>query len=196
MSPKSSKATTAPKASPAKPTKFRFKPVTAANWADFEALFKAKGGPKHCWCMAYRMSKEELKHNTSASRKKFMHERVESKVPVGLLAYDGETPVAWCSVAPRDSFNTIGGEEDLIKVWSISCFYIQSAYRRQGLTAQLIDKAKSYARKHKAHYLEAYAVDKDSPSYRHMGFVETFEKAGFKYVQEQGARRKVMVCKL
>lgn len=176
--------------------RLKVKPVGSRNWKDFEALFSARGGPSYCWCMLFRMDKDELKHNTAPCRKQYMQQRVEAKVQVGLLAYDGDTPVAWCSVAPRESFPIIGGQEDIEKVWSISCFYIHKAYRGKGLTAYLIEQAKKLARKHKARYLEAYPVEKGSPSYRFMGYVETFERAGFKYVKPQGKRRKVMSCAL
>ncbi len=40
--------------------------------------------------------------------------------------------------------------------------------------------------------LEAYPVEKKSPSYRFMGFISTFEKAGFEFVKKAGTRRNVM----
>ena len=40
--------------------------------------------------------------------------------------------------------------------------------------------------------VEAYPVDNDSPSYRFMGRVSTFRKAGFKEVGRAGFRRNVM----
>jgi hypothetical protein len=60
----------------------------------------------------------------------------------------------------------------------------------------LIEKAKAYARKNGAKYMEAYPVQRDSPSYRFMGFVKTFEKAGFTFVKMAGTRRHVMTCGL
>jgi hypothetical protein len=69
-------------------------------------------------------------------------------------------------------------------------------YRDLGPVALLIDNAKKYAMKNGARYLEAYPVGPDSPSYRFMGFVYTFEKAGFIFVKKAGTRRNVMSCKL
>lgn len=43
---------------------------------------------------------------------------------------------------------------------------------------------------------EAYPVDPDSPSYRFMGFVPTYEREGFHYAKDAGTRRHVMTCKL
>lgn len=56
----------------------------------------------------------------------------------------------------------------------------RSTYRRLG------------ARKQGAKVVEAYPVDPDSPSYRFMGFVGLFEKAGFAKVGIAGTRRHVM----
>jgi hypothetical protein len=60
----------------------------------------------------------------------------------------------------------------------------------------LIEKSKTYAGKNGAKYLEAYPVETDSPSYRFMGFIKTFEKADFNFVKMGGTRRHVMICKL
>ena len=49
--------------------KIKIKPVNKTNWKDFEALFQSKGAPSYCWCMAWRMNREELKKNTSKERK-------------------------------------------------------------------------------------------------------------------------------
>jgi GNAT superfamily N-acetyltransferase len=172
------------------------RPVDHTNWPDFESLFQAKGGPSYCWCMAWRMTKEELKDNNSASRKRFIQQRVGSQTPIGLLAYVDKQAIAWCSVAPRESFQRLGGQQPLDKVWSIVCFFIKKEFRKKGLTARLIEEAKKYAKQQGANYLEAYPVESDSPSYRFMGFIHTFEQAGFRFVKKAGTRRHVMVCSL
>ncbi|MEN6314436.1 MAG: hypothetical protein ABFD25_09340 [Clostridiaceae bacterium] len=48
------------------------RPVDMTNWADFEAFFESKGKLNNCWCMVWRMTKEELKTNTSVCRKAFI----------------------------------------------------------------------------------------------------------------------------
>src|SRR5690606_12529691 len=101
------------------------KPVDKTNWKDFETLFESKGGPGYCWCMPWRMTKDELKQNTSANRKQFIKQRVWSGIPVGLLAYLKGKPVAWCSAAPRETHQRLGGDERLENVWSVTCFFIK-----------------------------------------------------------------------
>ncbi|MDR0381239.1 MAG: GNAT family N-acetyltransferase [Oscillospiraceae bacterium] len=172
------------------------KPVDRDTWADFESLFESKGGPSYCWCMVWRMTKDELKQNNSTCRKEFIKQRVFSNIPIGILGYSKNEAVAWCSIAPRETHQRLGGEETIENVWSITCFYIKKGYRKQGLTKFLIKNAKEYAKENGAAYIEAYPVEEASPSYRFMGFVKTFEKAGFAYIKMAGTRRHVMVCKL
>ena len=173
--------------------KLTFKPVTAETVGDFEALFRAKGGPNWCWCMAWRATSAELKDAKSPARKRHMLDRIKGGVPVGLIAYGAGKPVAWVSVAPKDTFQRgLGGAEDSNRVWSLTCMFIARDHRKQGLSAQLIAAAAKYAKRHKARILEAYPVDPDSPSYRHMGFVPAFERAGFVEDGREGTRRHVM----
>jgi GNAT superfamily N-acetyltransferase len=174
----------------------KISPVTKTNWTDFESLFLSKGGPSYCWCMAWRMTKEELKNNNPGSRKEFIKQRIWSETPIGLLAYSENEPVGWCSIAPRETYRHLGGDERIEKVWSIVCFYIKKEFRDKGLIDLLIKNAKEYAQKNGAKYLEAYPVEIGSPSYRFMGFIKTFEKAGFNFVKKAGTRRHVMTHKL
>jgi len=55
--------------------------------------------------------------------------------------------------------------------------------------------AVEHARSRGACVVEAYPVDADSPSYRFMGFVPTFEQAGFDEVGRIGTRRHVFRLK-
>lgn len=174
-------------------TKLTFKPVTAKTVGDFEDLFGARGGPNWCWCMAFRATSAELKDAKGPARKQQMLDRINGGVPVGLIGYSSGTPVAWVSVAPKETFQKgLGGIEDNGKVWSLTCLYINRDHRKQGLTAQLIAAAARHAKKHKAEILEAYPVDPDSPSYRHMGFVPAFKREGFTPAGREGARRHIM----
>ncbi len=175
---------------------FKVKPVTKETWKDFETLFESKGAPKYCWCMAWRSTPEELKVNDSSHRKTYIRKRVNGGTPIGLLAYEEREPVAWCSVAPRETYRRLDGDESLDGVWSVTCFFIKREYRKSGLTAFLIREAKKYAKKNGARYLEAYPVENDSPSYRFMGFLSMFEKSDFTFVKKAGLRRHVMVHKL
>jgi hypothetical protein len=75
--------------------------VDMARWPDLERLFESRGGPKGCWCMVWRPMPERPQRSDGQSRKRALKSRVQSGQPVGLLAYLGGEPTAWCSVAPR-----------------------------------------------------------------------------------------------
>lgn len=171
-----------------------FRPVALDIRADFEALFALPGAPKHCWCMVWRRSAAEAKQNDPASRKVQMLQRIGTGMPVGLLAYSDGTPVAWVSIAPRETYRNLGGPSarDGEVVWSLVCFFVLRRLRGRGMMRRLIAAAVDYARQNGATVVEAYPVDPDAPSYRFMGFVPVFAEAGFDEIGRTGRRRHVM----
>jgi GNAT superfamily N-acetyltransferase len=175
-------------------TRLTFRPVTPATEADFDRLFSAPGAPKYCWCMVWRRTAEEAKRHDGASRKQQMMKRIAKGVPVGLIAYAEGEPVAWVSVAPRDSYRDLGGPPGAPGevVWSIVCFFVPRRLRGQGTVHHLIAAAVDWARRQGATIVEAYPVDEMAPSYRFMGFVPAFAAAGFSQVGRAGTRRHVM----
>lgn len=173
--------------------KLSAKPVTTSTWPDFEKLFEGKGAPKYCWCMAWRPMPDRVEAD-NAARKRALHERVEKRVPIGLLGYvDGE-PVAWCSVAPRSTFMKLSDDQDEGEegVWAVVCFFIRRDHRKSGLSGWLLDEAVKFAKKRGARVVEGYPVDPESPSYRFMGFISLFKDRGFKPSGRAGSRRHVM----
>jgi GNAT superfamily N-acetyltransferase len=170
-----------------------FHEVETSRWDDFERLFESRGGPKACWCMVWRNGAKSAK---GPDRKIAIRQNVGDGIPIGLLGYLGGEPVAWCSIAPRSTYRVLGGLDDsgdhLEKVWSLVCFFIRRELRGQGLTRQVIEAALLHAKKHGATVVEAYPVESGSPSYRFMGYVQTFAAAGFDEVGLAGTRRHVM----
>lgn len=173
-----------------------FRPVTKSRWGDFEALFESRGCPSYCWCMAWRPIEGKRQDATNADRKAAMEARIKRNVPVGLLGYDGKDPVAWVSIAPKETFlKSLGGKQPKEageKIWSLACMFLKRSLRKQGIGHQLIAAAIAEARKRGADVIEGYPVDPDAPSYRFMGFVPAFEKAGFKETAMAGTRRHLM----
>jgi GNAT superfamily N-acetyltransferase len=173
-----------------------FREVDEKNWDDFVQLFEGKGCPSYCWCMAWRPLPGSRQQASNAVRKKSMKRIVTAGTPVGILAYDGSEPLAWCSNAPRASHRPLGGAEYAgipeEAIWSLVCFFIPRRLRRQGLMTQLLQAAVAVARNRGARVIEAYPVDPDSPSYRFMGFVSKFQRTGFAETGRAGKRRHVM----
>jgi len=172
----------------------QFREVDTGTWKDMERLFDSRGGPKNCWCMVWRATSEESKQTSSARRKTALKHRVDEGTPIGILGYDGQEPVAWCSIAPRITYRRPGGieYETHENVWALVCFFVVRRLRGLGITKQLIDAAITHARKNGATIVEAYPVDPDSPSYRFMGYVETFKSLGFEEVGRVGIRRHIL----
>lgn len=174
-----------------------FRPVTPDLWGDFERLFESRGGPKSCWCMVWRTMEGLSQTEQHGPTKKIeMKKRISSGEPVGLLGYHGSDPVAWCSIAPRDTYresmsDIMHGDENH-KIWSIVCFFVLRTFRGKGIFQQLILAAEAHAASNGATLLEGYPVDPDSPSYRFGGYVTSFEQAGYKIVGRKGSRRYIV----
>jgi RimJ/RimL family protein N-acetyltransferase len=175
-----------------------FRPVTSANVDEFVRFFSAPGAPKHCWCMVWRRTAAEAKLQAPADRKRMMLERIGAGTPVGLLAYRGDEPVGWVSIAPRDTHRALGGPppQPGEVIWSLVCFYVPRRLRGRGLVRKLLAGAVDHARANGATIVEAYPVDPNSPSFRFMGFVPVFAEAGFDALGMTGTRRHVMQLKL
>ncbi len=145
--------------------------------------------------MAWRATAEEIKSAPHGSdRKPLMKARIRARTTVGLVGYLDSEPVAWVSIAPRDTYRDLGGPdaEDGEKIWSLACMYIHKTLRGEGRGNELIEAAKAYAKKRGGTLLEAYPVDPKSPSYRFMGFVPAFKRLGFEEIGKAGSRRYVM----
>jgi hypothetical protein len=129
----------------------------------------------------------------ATDRRAAMEGLVLSHRPVGILGYNLDEPVAWCSIAPRRLFgknlSTTKAEPGL---WSLTCFFIRADQRKQSGLAALLTAAETHAASEGATAIEAYPVDPESPSYRFSGFLPSFETAGYVKVGSVGLRRHVV----
>jgi len=91
-----------------------------------------------------------------AGNREALRQIVKRGSPPGLLAFDGDFPVGWCQLTPRDALPWLDhmwwfARVDAVPVWSISCFFVRSRYRRQGVMTQLIFAALKTAKRARAH---------------------------------------------
>ncbi|TFH34259.1 MAG: GNAT family N-acetyltransferase, partial [Anaerolineales bacterium] len=115
-----------------------FQPLIPERWPDFEQLFGAQGASGGCWCMWWRIARREFEANGNQGNRDAMRSLVEAGHIPGILAYHGDCPVGWCSIAPRSEFGALERSRVLKRiddepVWSIVCFYISKPHRHQGL---------------------------------------------------------------
>lgn len=170
-------------------------PLTPERWHDFEALFLQKRGelpPDEnlagggCWCMEFRRPPKDFLFKSDENRG-MLKDIVDSGEPTGILAYDGDEPVGWCSVAPRSQcvgleFRAHLRPVDERPVWSIVCFFVARQARGKGVMAGLLEAAIAFARKRGARMLEAYPLRDDAPDGKAGGFrgiLRKLEEQGF-----------------
>ncbi len=180
---------------------YSFYPVTAKRWKDFEKLFGEKGACAGCWCMYWRIRRKEYDSLRGAGTKRKMKNLIENGTIPGILAYQNDKPIGWCSIAPRDDFPLLDNSRILRKiddkpVWSVVCFYINKNYRRKGLTLELLNAAKKYVRIKKGKIIEGYPVEpksgKTADIFAWTGLAAAFLKAGFNEVERRSETRPIM----
>lgn len=178
-----------------------FRPVTAHEWPDLQRLFGAHGADGGCWCMWWRQTRAEFARRHGEANRRAMEAIIASGEVPGLLAYAGDQPVGWVSVAPRGRFPVLDRSRTLRRidseeVWSIVCFYVQRAWRGRGLTVRLIEAAADYARGRGARLIEAYPIDPEHRTARadeaFTGLIPTFLKAGFHEAARRSAWRVIV----
>lgn len=175
----------------------RFHPVTAERLADLDRFSTQHGKFRYCSCMRWRMTSTEFRRSTVEERVAALEGLVRRGTPVGILAYAETGPVAWCSVAPRQTYAGLERYRALPRiddtpVWSVVCFFVDRAFRRGGLTLGLLRAAVDYARSEGAPVVEGYPVQPGRRSYTYMGSPHTFRQAGFRDVTPPGQERLVV----
>jgi GNAT superfamily N-acetyltransferase len=179
--------------------KLTIRPLTPELWPALEDLFGAHGASNGCWCMYWRIGGAYSKRPREKNKADF--KRVVKRGPApGLLAFDGDKAVGWCQISPRASLPRLETARftrrvDKTPVWSLSCFYVRRGYRKQGVTAALIEAALKTAKGAKAPALEAYPVDVAAPQSTtnlYTGVASTLARAGFKVVARPAPHRPTM----
>ena len=179
-----------------------FEPLTKSNWLRFEDLFGKNGACGHCWCMYYRLPKAEFHEGkVNDGNKDMMKELVWQNRPTGMLAfYEGEA-IAWCALAPRQDFVKLARSRvhkpiDDRPVWSVPCFFIHKDFRRLGVSVEMLRAVIRYAQQAGIEILEAYptipTTEKLPDSFAWIGLYSSFEKAGFKIVDQTSKNRPMV----
>ncbi|MFI7581096.1 GNAT family N-acetyltransferase [Kocuria kalidii] len=170
-------------------TPFTIRPATSERFDDVATVL----GPRNpdsavCWCLTYRLPSKEHRALTARERPRVVQELCAGPIPPGVLAYDDETVVGWCGVAPRAELHafthgrTIPHVDDL-PVWSVWCFRVRGGHRGRGVARALLEGAVEHARSHGAPAIEGYPVDngdrKVDTTMAYVGTRAMFDRAGF-----------------
>lgn len=176
-------------------------PVTPDHWQDLETLFGKNGAYGGCWCMWWRVTRFQFEKQAGQGNKDALKAIVDSGEVPGILAYASGQPIAWCSVAPRETFPSLERSRTLKRVddqtvWSIVCFYVAKPYRRKGLMVELLQAAIDYARQRGAKIVEGYPIepkqDNLPPVSTFTGILPAFQEVGFVEVARRSEKRPIM----
>jgi GNAT superfamily N-acetyltransferase len=178
-----------------------FRTVTPGRWGDFERLFGSRGACGGCWCMAWRIRRADWLLGKESGNKKAMKGLIlKGRVP-GILAYAGDEPVGWCSVAPREDFvflqrSRVLAPIDEARVWSITCLFISKEFRRQGVSVELLRAAADFVKRKGGSVVEGYPsvpYSADMPAaFAWTGTLSAFRKAGFEEAARRSKSRPIM----
>ncbi len=184
-----------------KKSKVNFKELTNQTWQDFEKLFGERGACGGCWCMSWRLKKSVFDKQKGDGNKRAIKKLVGEKQTIGIIAYLDKEPIGWCSVAPREDFIRLANSRvlkpiDDKPVWSIVCFFIIKAYRRQGLSTEILKGVINICKRKGVKIVEGYPVEpytENMPAaFAWTGFPSAFAKAGFVEVARRSATRPIM----
>jgi hypothetical protein len=175
-------------------------PLTTSRWKDLELLFGENGACGGCWCMFWHLTRSEFSRDCGQKNKLALKRKVDSgKVP-GIILYLDKSPVAWCSVAPREAFSALSRSRVLARVddqpvWSIVCFFTSKYARGLGLMRKSILYSIEYAARNGAGIMEGYPVDsagKKSPAEIYMGVDSVFKEVGFIEVSRRSEHHPIL----
>lgn len=172
-------------------------------WSQVEELFGKDGACGGCWCQWWRIEKGERWSDVkgTAARRR-LRKGILSGAVQGILAFDGDVPIGWCTFGPRDSFPRLNRArtlkcDDSADVWSVPCFFVSRGYRGRGVARAMLTAALRAMKKRRAAIAEGYPAkpNKDGSyiaAFSWTGTESLFEKAGFIGVgSPAGSKRRV-----
>jgi predicted GNAT family acetyltransferase len=182
----------------------RVEPLTPDLWPALEALFGKQGACSGCWCIHWRVPRQDYVAMRGDQAKAFFRRRVRKGPPPGVLAFEGEEAVGWLQIGPRadaPQWNSPrrvtaplneGDAEDQ-SIWAATCFFVKSSARGRGVTDALLAGALRYAKANGARIVEACPIDGKTGSIdAYVGLMPVFERAKFKEVARRKDNRPLM----
>ena len=175
--------------------------IAEADWDGFAEVMGPKGGCGGCWCMLWRLPKAAFDAGQGDGNRDAMRAVFDAGSPPGLIAREGGAAVGWIQIAPREALPRIARSRvmkpvDDLPAWIVTCFLVDKAHRRRGLSTALLEAACDLAKARGAPALEGFPIDtpkaKYPPVYAWTGFAGTFRAAGFQEIARRSDTRPVM----
>jgi len=150
--------------------------------------------------MWWRLPRSQFNKQKGEGNKRALKKIVDSDEIPGIIAYADGQPVAWCSLAPRESYPALKRSRTLKRVdeepvWSVVCFFVAKPFRGKGVMVPLLRGAVKHAKEHGARIIEGYPVEPKKPmsaAFLWTGVASVFRKAGFVEVLRRSETQPTM----
>jgi GNAT superfamily N-acetyltransferase len=150
--------------------------------------------------MFWKLRGKAFDENMGEPARQMQKSIVDSGTIPGLLAYIDDQPVGWIALEPRSAYPRLAHSRvlkpvDEQEVWSVTCFFVDRKYRRQGVTISLLKAAIGYVRSKGGRVIEGYPVDPQEilpDAFAYNGTVSAFQKAGFREVARRSPTRPIV----
>lgn len=183
---------------------FSTKPLDVSTWPDFAALVERHNGVwGGCWCLAFHASGAQYE---GAERRAEKAALVDGGNAHAALVFDGATCVGWCQFGspaelPRiKARRAYEAEPRTPPDWRITCFFVDKAYRRQGVAAAALAGALEEIGRLGGGTVESFPEDTTdrtvSSSFLHNGTLAMFEQAGFVRQRRLGKDRWLVAAEV
>jgi GNAT superfamily N-acetyltransferase len=184
------------------------RPASADTWPDVERVMRTPGDPEKCWCLIFRVPREDWDARPVELNRDEMRALVEAGRRPGLVAYDDGVPVGWCSVAPLTDYVRLASSSYIAEArpkgddptgrWAVVCFVAVPSARGAGLVETMLAAAVEHARSNGATGLEAIPLDVDNAEHvtadeLYGGTLSAFEQAGFERLAQLGPERVLVL---
>ena len=181
---------------------FGVRPLDETAWPDFARLVERHNGVwGGCWCMAFHP--EGVGRGKPAAQNQAEKAcRVREGRAHAALVYDGATCVGWCQFGSPDELPRIKNQRDyragltVLPDWRITCFFVDKAYRGQGVTSAALTGALDEIARLGGGTVESYPEDvagrSVSGSFLHNATVSLFERHGFERTRRLGKNRWIV----
>ena len=180
-------------------SRYAIQALAPATWPDFAELVERHGGVwGGCWCMEFHPD-GKLR---GPHRRESKACRVREGTAHAALVYHEALCVGWCQFGPTDELPRIKhlreytATLDTLPDWRITCFFVDKAYRGQGVSTAALAGALQEIARLGGGLVESYPEEVDgrtvSGSFLHNSRLGMFERQGFERVRPLGKHHWVV----
>lgn len=135
--------------------------VTPSDFAALAALFERDNSPCYCRYWHFTGTNKEWEARCAFEPEKNRAELAEYLEGTGVVALDGDAVIGWMKLVPQQTLVKLLARSpykglESPDAFSIGCFLVDPARRRQGVARALVEAAIPIARARGATFLEAY----------------------------------------